>query len=249
MFLDRETDLENHIPHTFVSQLRHYARRIRQRVTRSALILLYHRVVDTAADPQLLCVSRKNFAEQMDVLRHFGEPQPLCRLTRGLRDRRVPRRSIVVTFDDGYSDNLHNAKPILERSEVPATVFVTAGYVGKRKEYWWDELQRLLLYPGRLPHALDLRIAGLTIEWHLGNSYDYTEQDYHRDEQWNVTQGQPSTERHALYLALHRMIRPLPDDAREEVFEALQAWAGRGPDGRETHLSMTATEVQELAAD
>ena len=241
-------DLENHIPKTFALQFRHYLRRIRQRVTRSGLVLLYHRVADSSADPQLLCVSRKNFSEQMDILRHFAEPQPLCRLTRGLRDRRLPRRSIVVTFDDGYADNLHNAKPILERAEVPATVYVTSGYVGKMREYWWDELQRLLLCPGRLPDAVDLRVPGLTLEWRLGDSANYTEQDYRRDEQWNVTHGQPPTERHALYLALHRMIRPLPDDGRRAVFEAIHAWAGCGPHGRETHLSMTASEVQQLAA-
>jgi peptidoglycan/xylan/chitin deacetylase (PgdA/CDA1 family) len=37
------------------------------------------------------------------------------------------RKPVIIAFADGYADNLLNAKPLLERYEVPATVFVTKG--------------------------------------------------------------------------------------------------------------------------
>lgn len=45
---------------------------------------------------------------------------------------------MAITFDDGYADNLHNALPILEEHNVPATIFITAGYVGQNKSFYWD---------------------------------------------------------------------------------------------------------------
>jgi peptidoglycan/xylan/chitin deacetylase (PgdA/CDA1 family) len=45
---------------------------------------------------------------------------------------------VSVTIDDGYVDALQFAKIILEKQNVPATIFVTAGYLGS--EFWWDKL-------------------------------------------------------------------------------------------------------------
>ena len=45
-------------------------------------------------------------------------------------------RAVVVTFDDGYVDVLETAYPLLARYEIPATVFVVSGCLGKR--FWWD---------------------------------------------------------------------------------------------------------------
>ena len=48
-----------------------------------------------------------------------------------------------MTFDDGYRDNVHVAKPLLERFEIPATVFVVSAYVDSDRDFWWDELAEL----------------------------------------------------------------------------------------------------------
>jgi peptidoglycan/xylan/chitin deacetylase (PgdA/CDA1 family) len=105
-------------------------------------------------------VSRQHFAEHLEILRTRYGPMRLQELTKRLQSGPLPRRKIVVTFDDGYADSLLNAKPLLERHEIPATVFVTSGNVGQEREFWWDELDRVFLHSGRLPKELRLVIDG-----------------------------------------------------------------------------------------
>ena len=72
---------------------------------------------------------------------------------------------MAVTFDDGYLDNILNAKPILEKFEIPATVFVCAGMIGRDGELWWDQLERALLLTKKLPNWLELDVNGQHFEW------------------------------------------------------------------------------------
>ena len=64
--------------------------------------------------------------------------------------------SIAVTFDDGYADNLHCAARLLQKHDVPATFFLTSGYLGGHEEFWWDELTRLVFDPVVLPSKLSI---------------------------------------------------------------------------------------------
>jgi peptidoglycan/xylan/chitin deacetylase (PgdA/CDA1 family) len=55
----------------------------------------------------------------------------LDELTERLRAHRLPdRRSVVLTIDDGYRDNLEIARPILRRHGFPATLFAVSGTLG-----------------------------------------------------------------------------------------------------------------------
>jgi peptidoglycan/xylan/chitin deacetylase (PgdA/CDA1 family) len=104
-----------------------------------ALILFYHRIAEGVDDPFKLCVSPANFAAHLDEIGRYGELSTLADLTLpSLRPR------IIVTFDDGYSDNLINAVPIAERKGVPVTIFVTSGLLGNHNGFWWDRLGALL---------------------------------------------------------------------------------------------------------
>src|SRR6185295_16005847 len=87
----------------------------------TALVLMYHRVAEVSADPFSLCVAPERFSEHMDTLRKVAQPLRLQQLAHHLRSGTLPRRSVVVTFDDGYVDNLQKAKPLLERFDIPAT--------------------------------------------------------------------------------------------------------------------------------
>lgn len=87
---------------------------------------MYHRVNTLRPDPWNTCVSPSHFAEHLQVIRD------------------LPAET-VITFDDGYADNFEHAKPLLERFDTPAIIFVVSGCVDSPFEMWWDELDRMYL--------------------------------------------------------------------------------------------------------
>lgn len=99
-------------------------------------ILLYHRVEDVQNDPHELCVGKDNFYNQIKFLKENFKIIPLVKLAQDIRKSRVDNNTIVITFDDGYADNLHNATPILQKFNIPATIFITAGGIGQNLFYW-----------------------------------------------------------------------------------------------------------------
>jgi peptidoglycan/xylan/chitin deacetylase (PgdA/CDA1 family) len=117
-------------------------RRLRSRVFPHGLILGYHRVVEARQDPYDICVSPRHFAEHLEVLRRCARPMRLWELVEGVQAKDVRSGAVAITFDDGYADLLANAKPLLDRNGMPATVFVVAGALGG--PFWWDELAALL---------------------------------------------------------------------------------------------------------
>lgn len=113
-----------------------------------AIVLLYHRVAEQAVDPWSLCVKPQHFVEHLQVLAQSYRPLSLEQLLRIIEERGVLKECVVVTFDDGYADNLQTAKPLLETYGIPATIFVATGYLGDERGFWWDELQELILEQG-----------------------------------------------------------------------------------------------------
>jgi peptidoglycan/xylan/chitin deacetylase (PgdA/CDA1 family) len=222
-----------------LGRLKRAARRTANRWTPGALILLYHRVTRLETDPQWLTVPPATFDEQLDMLRRNWPVMPLTKLVAALRENALPKRSVVVTFDDGYADNLHEAKPLLEKHALPATVFVSSGFVGRREEFFWDELDRLLLHSPTLPERLEWPgLAG----WSFGSS---------RCENrpvWNVLHADSPDARHEAYRMLCPIFAHADPETRRRWLDGLRAWAGTTPDGRESHRTVTPDELQRLAA-
>ena len=218
-------------------------RRLRFLVSPHALVLMYHRVIDLQNDPYLLAVKPERFAEHMEVIRKLCLPISLHQLVADLRAKKLKRRAVVVTFDDGYADNLYQAKPILERYEIPATVFVTAGQLGSQREFWWDELDRLLLQPGKLPGSLNMRIHGGEVVWDAGDTDEYTQDDFQRFRDWHIELESEPYSRHRLFRALYKQIHSLDYTERQRILDELLAWSGASPTGREPYRCMTAEEA------
>ena len=89
---------------------------------------------------------------QEDVLRNMvlhlqTTGRDIVTLDEGLRRLAVPssRRFVVLTFDDGYRNNLTHALPVLEELGAPFTVYVNSNMVNGEGDFWWLGLRDLLL--------------------------------------------------------------------------------------------------------
>ncbi|MCW5971566.1 MAG: polysaccharide deacetylase family protein [Blastocatellales bacterium] len=204
------------------------------------LILMYHRIAELDADPWSLSVAPGNFAEQLAVLRRAGQPAPLARALVEMDLERETDPLLVVTFDDGYADNLYQALPLLEEFRIPATVFVPVNYIGGRRFFWWDVLD-LLLAAADLPSEFRLRIAGANYRWRLD------EPAPRQPRRWQASEMPPETARERFYLDLYRLLRPLPEDERSEVIDELLAWAGLASAPSDPYRQMSLDELRRLA--
>jgi peptidoglycan/xylan/chitin deacetylase (PgdA/CDA1 family) len=247
-------------------------KRALRRLENAGVVLLYHRIAEVERDPQLLCVSPRHFDEHLEVLQNGGHPTvPLERMADVFASSRPyparlkpPRRPVAITFDDGYADSLHHAKPLLEKHDTPATVFVASGFVGRREEFFWDELDRLLLAPGRLPKTLNLApphdepalASPMTCDVGADEPWIWTvadeDADYtpdraasHRD--WNVLSPETPTPRHAAYRALCPALAASDPVARTRWLDAIRARLRSDPQGRESHRTLTPEELRQLA--
>jgi peptidoglycan/xylan/chitin deacetylase (PgdA/CDA1 family) len=104
----------------------------------NALVFLYHRVADVKDDPHQLSVSPENFYQQIDFFKKNFNVISLEQLVEKIKRKKVARKDAVITFDDGYADNIINALPALNDLNVPATIFVTAGKIDSKEPFYWD---------------------------------------------------------------------------------------------------------------
>jgi peptidoglycan/xylan/chitin deacetylase (PgdA/CDA1 family) len=102
-------------------------------------VLMYHKVNDVEGNSVTVPVSL--FDEQMAQLRELDyRPVSLDDvIAHYLEGVALPSRAVLITFDDGYLDNLENAVPVLERYGYPAVLFAPIGYLGGKRPLPHDE--------------------------------------------------------------------------------------------------------------
>lgn len=133
-----------------------------------AVILLYHQVINAEYDPLRLAVSPRDFLAQMRYLKKNYNIISLDKLASYLKQGRIPGKSVVITFDDGYVDNYLYARPILEKLEIPATIFIVSSYVNTNGLFWWDRLAQIF-HPERKLPTLPLKINKINFFYKLTN--------------------------------------------------------------------------------
>lgn len=185
------------------------------------IVLLYHRVTTLPSDPHQLAVNPYNFLNQ---IRYLKNNFPILRFEDNWSN--LKETSVVITFDDGYADNVLEALPLLEHEGVPATFFVSTGTLGSNYEYWWDELERIVLAERIFPSTFELQDERLGRKWSTRSNI----------------------ERYALYHEIYPLIMQVGADRRDDWLNQLRDWADSGDKGRTTHRAMTNTELQKLAS-
>jgi peptidoglycan/xylan/chitin deacetylase (PgdA/CDA1 family)/SAM-dependent methyltransferase len=213
-----------------------------------ALILLYHRIAPPASDPWSLCVSPQHFEDHLQAIREWGTPFHLDELFDRLSAGTLPTHAVAVTFDDGYAATLSQAGPLLEQYEVPATMFVPTAALARAREFWWDELERIFLQPGRLPPTLELEIDQHRFHFNLGDAAFYIQEAFEQNLSWRAWHPAPGP-RQQLYTQLWELFHLLDAPLIEEVLDDIFEWASLDTDPRPAHRVLTWREVADLKDD
>jgi peptidoglycan/xylan/chitin deacetylase (PgdA/CDA1 family) len=131
-------------------------------VDRSAkvVVLCYHRFEDNKRDP--LATSPIDFRSQMKQLKDDGiaviSMKDFLAWRRG--EKSIPRKSCIITIDDGYISGYNVAWPILKEFGYPFTMFIYTNYVNVGgKSMTWEQLEQM-------------RDAGVDIECHTVSHHD-----------------------------------------------------------------------------
>ncbi len=109
-------------------------------------ILAYHRIAELVETPAGACpnisATPRGFLRQM---RHLAKHYRVVSMPEVLDaiecNRPLPKRAVLITFDDAYRDFAETAWPILRQFRLPATLFVPTAYPDHPElSFWWDRL-------------------------------------------------------------------------------------------------------------
>ena len=215
----------------------------------SAVVLMYHRIAAPESDVWDIAVSAPNFEEHLQLLKKKGNVIPLKEMVAGLKSGALKRNSIAITFDDGFVDNFLVARPLLEQYNLPATFFITTGNLGQEKEFWWDELEHLILFAEQLPSSFNATVGGELVALELGTEATLSDALRMQHRQWRAFVTEPPGARAALFLQLWQLLRPMPHIEQQQAMSIIRQWAGLPPTVRQEYKSMTAAQLQQLASN
>jgi peptidoglycan/xylan/chitin deacetylase (PgdA/CDA1 family) len=108
---------------------------------KTMVVVAFHRINDQMPEDGLTCGSAK-FEAFCRFLSKYARVVRFSEQVQGCREGRDMSGTVSITFDDGYLDNFEVAAPILRALQLPATFFITTGFIGSKVVPFWDaELQ------------------------------------------------------------------------------------------------------------
>ena len=188
---------------------------------------MYHSIAHAEVDSWNLHVSPSNFEGHLRVIKKNFMPISLPDCLEKLAHKRLPPRTVVLTFDDGYYNNFSHALPLLEHYGIPATFFITTGTVDSKREFWWDELENLIFQTNDLELKKAFSHAKLPFLQDI-DTVDPVNKDNLCQAVWNA-------------------LLVLPRANRENVLHQLTKSLGREIRQRTSHRPLLRQELIELA--
>lgn len=124
---------------SFLSDYKHI-----NEIIKSIPILLYHRV---GSETDALTITTERFQRDMATLSEDGyHTLSLDQLKHHLQNspnESLPKKSIMITFDDGYLDNYTNAFPILQKYSMKASFYIITGMVGQNDRLTASQIREM----------------------------------------------------------------------------------------------------------
>ena len=198
---------------------------------------------DLIQDVYGLNVSPKNFEEQMQAILKLGKVYSTNDIP-FLAKNNLNHTAFIVTFDDGYVDNYTQAIPILEKYAIPATFFITTQYINSLNEFWWDDLERILLNQSKLPQKLNLVLNENTYFYDLKDDCEY---DFNKNPNWQVGKEFLPSKRHHILLDLIPLFRQLNHQNRQIILNQLYDWSDVPKIGRTENRKMSEQELVKIS--
>ena len=96
-------------------------------------------VITASAKADVLTTTPENFQRDLEYLKNHFQCLALADLCAQLKNGRLDAPSVVVTFDDGYRDNFTQGVPLLKAAKIPATFFVSTGFMSTQRVFAHDE--------------------------------------------------------------------------------------------------------------
>ena len=196
---------------------------------------MYHRISEETFDPWGLAVCPRLFEGQMNWLAAERTVMPLSEFAHLQRNGELPATATAVTFDDGYAAAVEVAAPILERLGLPATTFVPADLLERQQEFWWDELERVVL----TSDCVSLELDGETVALCPKSQQD-------RD--WRFG-SQPKTQRQTAFHRLWSCLRLKTPTELDAALKELRDQSGVQPIVRENLRPITSSEARVRSSD
>lgn len=106
------------------------------------MILMYHRILQ---EPLLPGIPPEIFAQHLEYLKRHFRVIPIAQMVEELKTDSLQPYSVAITFDDGHSDFFQNAWPLLKKFNLPASIYVTTGFIDQQHWLWPDLLRYLLM--------------------------------------------------------------------------------------------------------
>ncbi|MGB5107936.1 MAG: polysaccharide deacetylase family protein [Candidatus Zixiibacteriota bacterium] len=137
---------------------------------REPRVLMYHRVIsDPFAATEFtqpgISVSTRTFEKQIKYLKkrfRIVSTAEHREFLKAISADKEPR--VVITFDDGWRDNLENAYPILKSSAASATIFVCSDFVGTKLKFWFHSIGYYVLKGKITVETINGILNGITHE-------------------------------------------------------------------------------------